>query len=473
MKKLYNMMRRKPDPLNGLIVEELFILGLPVILANFAQTLYNIVDAFWLGKVGKAALTAPTITFNVVFIFIAFSMGISVGGSTLVAQYTGARRSKQAEKTAGTTIFLMIILGITSGIIGFLFAPSVLRLLHTPSDAFASTLTYMRIIFLGMPFMFVYHAFQGVIQGKGNTITPMKIVFVSIVINIILDPIMIFGIGMPKMGVMGAAIATDISRVIAAYIGLRYLFSKKSEIPLKIKDISFNKKLAKKIFHIGLPLSFGQMATSIGFTVLISIVNIFGSAVISAFGIGNRMISLLNMPAMGFSHAATVMVGQNMGAGNVERAENIVWKTVIIIAAFLFSGATLTFLFGGGIVRFFINDPEVISIGINFFRIASYSVPFFGIMFAFNAAFSGSGHTFPILVLNTARLWAIRIPLAYLWAIKMEMGPNGIFYSMVISNIVISLLAFIWFKTGTWKKKIITKKEVLSLETEPKDMDVH
>ncbi|RLD19370.1 MAG: MATE family efflux transporter, partial [Caldiserica bacterium] len=359
MKKLYNMMRRKPDPLNGLIIEELFILGLPVILANFAQTLYNIVDAFWLGKVGKVALTAPTITFNVVFIFIAFSMGISIGGSTLVAQYTGARRSKQAEKTAGTTIFLMLILGITSGIIGFLFAPSILRLLHTPSDAFAATLTYMRIIFIGMPFMFVYQAFQGVIQGKGNTITPMKIVFISIVINIILDPIMIFGIGMPKMGVMGAAIATDISRVIAAYIGLRYLFSKKSEIPLKIKDISFNKKLAKKIFQIGLPLSIGQMATSIGFTVLIGIVNIFGSAVISAFGIGNRMISLMNMPAMGFSHAATVMVGQNMGAGNVERAENIVWKTVIIIAVFLFSGATLTFLFGGGIVRFFINDPEV------------------------------------------------------------------------------------------------------------------
>jgi putative MATE family efflux protein len=458
LKKIINTLRRKPDLLNGNIIVELTILGLPVMFANLVQTLYNLVDAFWLGKVGKAALSAPTISFNVIFVLIAFSMGISVGGSTLVAQYTGAKMDEDAAKAAGTTITLMILMGIIFGILGYITAVPVLKMLHTPEDAFHATLVYMRTIFLGLPFMFGYMSFQGIVQGRGNTVTPMKIITFSLLLNAVLDPMMIFGIGFPKMGVMGAAAATDISRILAMYLGFRYLFSKNSEIKLVKKDITLDWKIINKIIAIGFPLSIGQMATSLGFTMLISIVNLFGSAVISAFGIGNRIISLLNMPAMGFSQAATVMVGQNLGADNVKRAEETVIAAVKLIAIVLFSGATLTFLFGGYIVKFFINDPEVIRVGTNLFRIASYSVPFFGIMFAFNAAFSGSGHTAPILVLNTTRLWGIRIPVAYYLALKKGMGPNGIFYAMVVSNVIISAAAYLWFKKGTWKQKVIRKK---------------
>lgn len=458
LKKIISTLRRKPDLLNGNILVELTILGLPVMFANLVQTLYNLVDAFWLGKVGKAALSAPTISFNVIFVLIAFSMGISVGGSTLVAQYTGAHMDEDAAKSAGTTITLMVLLGIVFGVLGYVTAVPVLNMLHTPEDAFHATLVYMRTIFIGLPFMFGYMSFQGIVQGRGNTVTPMKIITFSLLLNAVLDPMMIFGYGFPKMGVMGAAAATDISRVLAMYLGFRYLFSKDSEIKLVWRDMRLDWGIVNKIIAIGFPLSIGQMATSLGFTMLISIVNLFGSAVISAFGIGNRIISLLNMPAMGFSQAATVMVGQNLGADNVKRAEETVIAAVKLIAIVLFSGATLTFLFGGYIVKFFINDPEVIRVGTNLFRIASYSVPFFGIMFAFNAAFSGSGHTAPILVLNTTRLWGIRIPVAYYLAIKKGMGPNGIFYAMVVSNVIISAAAYLWFRKGTWKQKVIRKK---------------
>ncbi len=463
MKKIrywINVFKRKPDLLHGNILEELLILGLPVMVANLVQTLYNLVDAFWLGKVGKAALSAPTITFNVVFVIIAFSMGVSVGGSTLVAQYTGAKMDKEAKKAAGTTITMMLALGVLFAIIGYFVTPSVLKLLHTPKDAYIPTLKYMRTIFMGLPFMFGYMSFQGIVQGRGNTVTPMKIITFSLLLNAVLDPLLIFGIWFPKMGVTGAALATDLARVLALYLGFRYLFSEKSQIRLTIKDFGIDWKIVGKIFKIGLPLSIGQMATSLGFTLLISIVNLFGSAVVSAFGIGNRIISLLNMPAMGFSQAATVMVGQNLGADNTERAEQTVWTAAKVIAIVLFSGATLTFLFGGYIVKFFINDPEVIKVGTNLFRIASYSVPFFGIMFAFNAAFSGSGHTTPILVLNTTRLWGIRIPVAYYLALKMKMGPNGIFYAMVVSNVIIAAAAYLWFRKGTWKKKVISKRKM-------------
>ncbi len=455
-----NVFKRKPDLLNGNILEELLILGLPVMFANLVQTLYNLVDAFWLGKVGKAALSAPTITFNVVFVLIAFSMGVSVGGSTLVAQYTGAKMDRDAARSAGTTISMMLFLGTVFAVFGYAVSPQVLNVLHTPNDAFSPTLRYMRTIFLGLPFMFGYMSFQGIVQARGNTKTPMKIISFSLLLNAVLDPLLIFGIGFPKMGVVGAALATDFARVMALYLGFRYLFSEKSEVKLFAKDFAINWKIVGKIFKIGLPLSVGQMATSLGFTLLISIVNLFGSAVVSAFGIGNRIISLLNMPAMGFSQAATVMVGQNLGADNIDRAEQTVWTAAKVIAIVLFSGATLTFLFGGGIVRFFINDPEVIRVGKNLFRIASYSVPFFGIMFAFNAAFSGSGHTAPILVLNTTRLWGIRIPVAYYLAIKMKMGPNGIFYAMVVSNIITAVAAFLWFRRGTWKRKVISKRRM-------------
>lgn len=454
--KINGIINRKPDILKGRIWKSLLLLSVPIIVSNLFHTLYNITDAFWLGKLGKTALAAPTITFNVLFTLIALASGLAIGGTTLVGQFKGAGNERMVNRAAGNTFTLIFIIALLLGGAGFILAERILILLQTPEDAFIYTLQYMRITFAGVPFVFGYFIFQGIMQGYGNTVTPMKINAFTVVLNIILDPILIFGIGpFPRMEVMGAGIATITSQFIASLIGVYFLFTGRYGVRIHFPDLKLKLHIVRDILKIGLPVSFSQAGTALGFTLLMGLVNTLGSGVVSAFGVGNRIISLLTMPAMGLANGNGIMVAQNIGAGNLKRAEKTVWTAVSINSVILLILTTLLFFFGQYVVKFFINDPEVISIGARMFRITSYSVLFFSIMIIFNGAFQGSGHTMPVFVLQIGRLWGLRIPFAYFFVRVMEMGHDGIFWAMFISNSVITLAAYIWYRSGTWKKSAV------------------
>jgi putative MATE family efflux protein len=445
-----------PDILKGTIWKSLIKLSLPIVLAHFFQTLYSIADAFWLGKVGKTALAAPTITFNVIFIIIAIASGLSIGGTTLLAQYKGAGKEKKVNETATNTFAMIGLISIFLGVIGYLFSPQLLRLLQTPSDAFPETLNYMRIMFIGIPFMFGFFIYRGLMQGYGDTISPMKVIAFTVILNAILDPLMIFGWGpFPKMGVAGAGIATVFSHFIASVIGFLYMVSGRYGLKMSFKSFRFDGTIIKSILKIGMPVAFSQTGTSLGFTLLMGIVNTFGTSVVGAFGIGNRIISLLVMPSMGLAQGSSTIVAQNIGADQVDRAERSVWIAVWINTVFTFVFTTLLTFYGGSVVRFFINDPEVIEIGHRMFKIISYSVLFFSVMMVFTGAFQGSGHTVPVFIMQMVRLWGLRIPCVLLLSKFLQYGDNGIFWGMTISNFVITVIALIWFKSGTWKKKVI------------------
>jgi putative MATE family efflux protein len=453
---ILSKLSKPPDILNGTIWKIIIKLSLPIIIAHLFQTFYNLVDAFWLGKLGKAALAAPTITFNVVFAIIALAAGLGAGGMTVLAQYKGAGNDKMVNETATNTFIVVFIISCILAVLGYIFTPQILNIMQTPVDAYSGTLKYMRIIFIGIPFVFGFYIYQGLMQGYGDTIRPMKINAITVVINVILDPILIFGLGpIPKMGVAGAAIATIFSQFISSIIGLIQLLSGKYGIKISFKNFKFNKVIIKSIFRIGIPISLGQSGTALGFTLLMGLVNTFGTSVVGAFGIGHRIISLLTTPAMGLAQGTSTIVAQNIGAKNIQRAEKSVWTAVLINGSILFIFTTLLFFFGGSVVKFFINDPDVISVGQSMFKITSYPILFFSIMIVFTAAFQGSGHTMPVFILQIARLWIFRIPLAYLLAKQLNYGPNGIFWAMFISNTIITFISYLWFKTGRWKKNII------------------
>ncbi|MCK4524427.1 MATE family efflux transporter, partial [candidate division WOR-3 bacterium] len=309
MKSLLNS---QPDILKGKIWKSLVLLSLPIIISNLFQTFYNITDAFWLGKLGRTALAAPTITFSTIFTIIAMASGLAVGGTTLVGQYKGAGKEDKVREVAGNTFTLVFIIAIILSVCGLIFSEDILKLLKTPDDAFVQTLQYMRIIVSGIPFIFSFYVFQGVLQGYGNTISPMKISAFTVIINLVLDPILIFGLGpIPKMGVMGAGIATLFSQLLASVIGVTFLFTGKYGIRLHIRDLKPKLKSIRNILKIGLPVSFAYTGTALGFTVLMGLVNTLGSGVVSAFGVGNRIISILVMPAMGLANGNAIMVAQN------------------------------------------------------------------------------------------------------------------------------------------------------------------
>ena len=444
------------DMTQGPLASQLFAVAWPVMLSFLMQTLYNLVDAFWLGKLGRTALVAPTITMNVIFIGFSLAMGLGQGGTTLVSQYRGAGRLKEMGRAGGQTLLLLTVVGSALGVLGLLGSAPILRLLQTPPDAFAETLVYLRWIMVGVPFMFAFFVYQGIYTGMGDTVGPMQVNGISVLLNVVLDPLLIFGWGpVPALGVAGAAIATCISRALASAIGLHRLFRGDRGFKLQRSDIRWDARIAGKIVRVGLPVSLGHAATSLGFTLLIGIVNTFGSAVTAAFGIGHRIIHMALVPMFGLSQANATAVGQCLGADLTERASKSVRSAAFMVGAILLPVTTLMFFFGDTISRIFVNDPEVISYGRDLFRITSYSVFAFGFVMVLFGSFQGSGHTVPVMVLNVSRLWAVRIPAAYLLGIVLGMGPAGLWWAMFLSNTLTAIAAGIWFSTGSWKRKVI------------------
>jgi putative MATE family efflux protein len=437
------------------LYSQLIKLSLPIMAGNLLQTLYNLADAFFLGKVSKEALSAPSISFSIVFFLIVFGMGFAAAGTTLISQAKGKGDRGKQDFYLGQMTTMLMISGVATTIIGLLLTNFLLRVLQVPQEAYLYTKQYMTIIFMGLPFMYMTFILASSLQGIGDSLTPLYIQIFTVLFNVALDPLLIFGWGpIPAMEVKGAAIATVTARALASFISLYILVKGKRGIQLHFQNLKPQRKAVGLLIKIGLPNSIGQGLTALGFTTLQGIVNSFGTSVIAAFGIGNRIVGMFNMPAMGFSQATAVLVGQSLGAKKKDQAKLVVRYSLYTIFVFITLGMILTFFKGNLFVRFFINDPEVIEHGVTLFRILSPSVIFFALFTVLSGAFRGAGDTKPIMFLNVARLWGLRVPFAYLFSILLAWGPSGIWSAMFLSNIVMFIIGYIMLKSNRWLHKL-------------------
>lgn len=433
----------------------LVTLAVPIMLNNLLQMLYNLVDAWFLGRLGAAAVSAPTISFTLIFFLVIFGIAFSMAGTTLIAQSKGRGDMERANFYAGQVTTLLIAMSLVISAVGLLATPTLLRVMQVPAEAYEYTRQYMTIIFAAMPFMFVSFLLRAVLQGIGDSMTPLIVQVITIGLNVVLDPILIFGWGpFPALEVAGAAYATVFARLVAAAVSAWILISGRKGIKLTLANMKPDWPAIRRITNIGLPSAIGQAVPAFGFTVLQGIVNTLGTPVVAAFGIGNRIVSLFNMPAIGFSQATTSIVGQRLGASRKDQAITAVKQSVLTVAAFITVGMTFTFFFGASFVRFFVDDPEVIAHGRELFRILSPSVMIFAVFMVTNGAFQGGGDTKPVMVLNVARLWGVRVPLAYVLVVVAGWGPIGIWWSMFASNLLIAVVGFFWLSRGHWLHKI-------------------
>ncbi len=444
------------DLLHGGMVRAILHLGIPLALASVVQTLYNLADAFWLGKLGRAALSAPVISFNIIFFILSLGMGFSIAGTALVSQYMGAGEPERARQVAGNLLFYLVFFSMFFVAAGLIWDREFLRILQTPEDAFEGTLQYYRVMVIGMPAAFPFFVYRAAMNGYGDTRSPLKVEVLSALINLCLDPILIFGwFGFPALGVMGAALTTVITRGFASVAGMWRFFSPRSDFRLHSRHLIPRKELFPLMMKIGGPASIGMSGASLGFLVLMGIVNRFGTAVISAYGITNRVIHLFMMPAMGVSQAVTAIVGQNLGAGKVLRARRAVSKGTVMILAVVVPAMVLVALTGRWITAIFIpDDPQVLALGGPIFRLVAPSVVAFALMSVLNGAFQGSGHTIPVMATNLSRIWIFRLPLVYLLAMVWMGGPGndgaalGIWWGMLVSNCLALLMISVWYLRG-------------------------
>ena len=446
--------------LKGPIIKTLFLLGWPIMISSLLETAYTLADTFWLGRLeeSKYAVAALQISWPIIFLLISIAFGFGAAGVALVSQYTGAKKHEEAERSAGQVIFISLTFGLVFAITGFFLSPFIVHSLGLEKEVSHLAILYLRIIFFGIPFMFGSFTFGFIMRAYGDTVTPMIVSGVAVILNIALDPILIFGMfGFPRMGVLGAGLATILTQSLATGIALYLLFKGKVGIKLKLSYLKPEKEKIKKIFRIGIPASIGNSGTAFGFFILMYILARVpdSTVVLAAYGIGDRIINLIFISINGLSAGITTVLGQSLGADKIERAEEAVKKGILAMFFILVVCSILLVLFRTEIMKIFINNSDVVNEGANLIKCVMIGVPFFGIFSGIVAAFQGSGHNVPTMILDLSRLWALRLPLAYLLGIYFGMNSTGVWIGMALSNIVGTVIALIFFETGIWKKKVI------------------
>jgi len=450
------LIRRPDDLTTGPITGSLLRLAWPVMLSNLFQTLYNFADRLWLGRWSSVGIAAVQISFPLVFLTISVASGFTVAGMALIAQYTGADRQRDANLAAGQVLVFCAVLAVAMAAIGVALAGPIMALMGAEQELTVAATAYLQIIFAGAPLVFSTFLVAAMLNGIGDTVTPMILMAISVVANIILDPFFIFGWGpFPAWGVRGAAVATVLSRGLVALVGYYLLFSGRLGIHIRVSDLRPRWPMIRKIASIGSMASVGQMGTSLGFTIMNSALARLGTAVINAFGIGTSFISIVLMPAMGLGQATATMVGQNLGASKPERARRVAWDAMLISSVILVAAAAIVIPLRPHLIRFFMDDPEVVSIGVRMLWLVGFAFPFMGVIQVMMGVYQGSGHTAYSMFFSLFRLWGLRLPLLYLLAYGLAWGSSGVWWAMFWSNLGAALISFACFLTGNWARRVI------------------
>jgi putative MATE family efflux protein len=440
--------------LNGDMRKVIIKLALPLMLSNLIQTIYSITDTYFVSGLGDTEVASIGFVWNLVFLVISLGLGLSVAGRSMISQYVGAHDEERARQAEGQILSFMSVIGLGFSILFYILAPYILKLMGADGNLYKYALTYMRIVMLGMPFSYLYFAFNSIKNARGDMITPMIISAASVVINIILDPICIFDWGF-GWGVAGAAIATTFARSIIAIAVIIMISLGKLGIKLKLKDLIFHKQTITKILSIGLPASFGQATAAIGFTIMTVMVKSFGELTLTAYVIGSRINGIVLMPLMGIGWAFTTIAGQNLGNDNIDRVKLGYRWSIIYSMIFAVIGGVLMATLAPKIIGIFTKSPIVIEQGTFFLYIITLALPLMGIFQSLIGLFQGTGHTKFSSFMMIGRLWLLRIPMILLMKNFTNFEEKSVWYAIILSNIVICTVGIIGYFHGFWKKKTV------------------
>jgi len=436
------------------IFKQLTILSWPIILAFSMQVGYNIVDIFWVGKLGATAIAAVSLAGNVFFIILAVGQILGSGTIALVAQCYGAKQIDNANNIIKQSLLLVSIIALPVCISGFIFAKQIMSLLGGQTDVLIISTGYLRIIFIGFFFQLISFTINYAFRGIGDMKTPMKIMLVATIINLILDPLLIFGLGFfPRLEVQGAAIATVIAKCASFLFGFIILIRGRSGIKLNIfKKWYLKTKVVKTILSVGIPvgISYGLMAFSN--MAVFRIVSSFSEYALAALGIGIRILQLASLPVVSIGIATTTLAGQSLGARDIKKTMQIgnismLFSTAITIFFGIIFVTNAKFL-----VSIFTQNPQVINYGLQFMQIVSLYLVFIGITMSLTGVFRGAGDTLPPMFAGLFKL-ALLIALAILFSQNLGMGITGVWWAIFISYSIETIIITIWYASGKWHKK--------------------
>lgn len=438
-------------------LKQITLFSLPMLLGNIFQQLYNVVDSIVVGKsIGDHALAAVGISFPVWFIFISLVIGFTMACNILIAQFVGAKKEEEISKVIQTSILILFWAGLITTAIGIVFAPYILKIMNTPSDVFEEALIYLRLIFTGIIFLFIYNAFTAMLRGFGDSMTPLYALIISTIINIGLDCLFVIVF---KWGIAGAAIATVIAQFISCFWLIFYCRIKYKDFRVNFFKLKFDKTICIQSVKMGFPSGIQQALVGGGFMVLLSIVNTFGTQTAAAYSAAGKLDGFIVMPALNIGVALSSFTGQNIGAERLDRVKKGLRASLFLGLGITITATTAIVIFGKAVMFLFVNNPEVIELGARYLIIVAPAYFFNTITFTLNGVIRGAGETVFPMISTLLAMWVFRVPAAAV--LSRYLGSDGIWLAVSVGSAAGFLLTLFYYCSGKWKKKTA---EILNLK---------
>lgn len=434
------------------------ILGLagPIAIGGIVQTVYHIINAWWVGRLGSNAVAVVSICMPINLLLISIGGGLALAGSILIAQNLGARRQDEINKIAAQTIVCLSGFSILLTIAGYILAPQILTLLGVDESIAADTLSFLRVTFASTLVLMLSAVFMAILRGLGDSKAPLPIILTSVVINAALDPLLIFGWGpITAIGVTGAAYATLITQLVTAVAGIKLMLHPRFGLTISLSDLRPDWTMAARLFRLGIPASVEHSMQAVTVSIMMVLVAAFGTVAVAAYGIVFRLYSFLIIPAFSVSVAASILVGQSIGAGSGDLAIRLSRIASLFNFAMMSVIGLIFFIPAESMINFFVpGDMQLVESGSFVLRVFVLSMPLTSVMLTLRSAFRGAGDTFVTMVLTLTGIWLIQIPLAYSMSRPGLLGEFGLWYSTLVATMLNTLITVVYFNSHKWLKKV-------------------
>jgi len=437
---------------SGSINRALFLLSVPMILEMVMESLFAVVDVFFVARIGTEAVATVGLTESVLTVVYSLAIGMSTAATALVARRIGENNNRGAGQAVGQVILVSLVASVLLGLPGFLFAEDVLRLMGGSEQLIANGSGFTRMIFASSPAIMLLYTLSGCLRGAGMASIAMRSLWLANGVNIVLCPVLIFGWGpFPELGVMGSAVATTTGRSLGVLYQLIAFARQSGIVQVKTTDMTPDVPIIRNLLGLAAGGTAQFLIGSASWVFLTRLVSTFGSDAVAGYTIAIRILIFTILPSWGLANAAATLVGQNLGAGQPERAETSAWRAAVGNMVFLIVVGIGFYIFAAEIVGIFNNQVSVVTVAVQCLRIFCLGYVAFAYGMVLTQALNGAGDTRTPTIINIICFWMIEIPLAYFLAQRLGWGPEGVFWAVAISETLLAVLAIIVFRRGRWK----------------------
>jgi putative MATE family efflux protein len=436
----------------GSLHRDIWYLAPPMMLGTGITNVIQILDTYWVGQLGSAALAAVTISITIRWVINSLANGLGIGGLAIVARRVGERDRAEADHAATQTLLLGIMISAILSVLGLAVAQPLLILLGADAEVLPLGLAYLRVALAGIITLILVFVLNSILRGAGEARIAMAVLFLSTATIVVIEPLLIFGLGpIPALGIVGSAWANVLGYGTGVAFQLVILFGGRARIGVNLTSFKPDFRLMGRIISIALPSTIQMTLRSSSRLVILGLIGIYGTFATAGYGVANRLLLVALIPIFGLGNATATLVGQNLGAGKPDRAGRCAWWVSAYASGFMIVAALILFSLANPLISLFDSTPQVVAFGSECLRVVSFSLIASAVGVTLARGFDGAGNTIPAMAINLFTLWGMEIPFAYGLSRLLALGTLGVWWGRTIANVANGLFFFIWFRRGRWK----------------------